>query len=458
MGFFLGLLYFITSYLTPPVVFGPLAAYRIELVLAALIFVVSLFFLARSFVTKAPQSLAMVGLILAVPLSVFVGQHYWLGGAVQAFLDFVPSAFAFFVVGLFFTTRRRLQVLVAALLFVCLFVIARGWMALESGVLESAPAKTGDSPSPYFLAMQNESGQYFYRLRGLGEINDPNDFSQLIVSVVPLVFIFWRPKRPVRNLVFVLLPILGLLYGAYLTHSRGSLVALMAVLLVAARRRIGTLPAAVLAGLLFLSASALNYSGGRDISVESGADRTALWGESMEQLRAHPLFGVGFGELPNYLEGGHTAHNSVMVCAAELGLTGLFSWCLFLFPTVRDAMVIASPEKVSEASPNTDTGPDVPYRARKMEALDKVEINRLGRLLLLSLTGYLVAGWFLSRAFVMTFFLLGGMSEVVFEMARQRGMVPSRLPLARTMIYSVILAISLLLLMYISLRSVNLVH
>jgi hypothetical protein len=39
----------------------------------------------------------------------------------------------------------------------------------------------------------------------------------------------------------------------------------------------------------------------------------------------------------------------------------------------------------------------------------------------LSFTGFLVAGWFLSRTYVMTFFLLGGMVEVVYEMALQRG-------------------------------------
>jgi hypothetical protein len=51
-------------------------------------------------------------------------------------------------------------------------------------------------------------------------------------------------------------------------------------------------------------------------------------------------------------------------------------------------------------------------------------------LLVLSLTGFLVAGWFLSRAYVMTFFLLGGMVEVVYEMALRRGMITSRLSLA----------------------------
>ena len=35
-------------------------------------------------------------------------------------------------------------------------------------------------------------------------------------------------------------------------------------------------------------------------------------------LKSHPLFGVGFGNFADYSD--HTAHNSIVVCAAELGL------------------------------------------------------------------------------------------------------------------------------------------
>ena len=112
-------------------------------------------------------------------------------------------------------------------------------------------------------------------------INDPNDFGQLIVCVIPLMFIFWRPKKMLLNIAFVILPVCVLLFGVFLTHSRGALLALMAVAVVAARRRIGTVPALVLAGGLFVAAMALNFTGGREISAESGADRTALWGEGL---------------------------------------------------------------------------------------------------------------------------------------------------------------------------------
>jgi len=289
-------------------------------------------------------------------------------------------------------------------------------------------------------------------------INDPNDFGQLTICVIPLVFIFWRAKKMFRNILFVILPVCALLFGVFLTHSRGALVALMAMVIVAARRRIGTLPALLLAGGLFVGAMALNFTGGREISAQSGEDRTILWGEGLQILKAHPLFGVGLGKMPDYTEEYKTAHNSLVVCAAELGLFGLYFWSMFLLSTVRDALVTASPGKVSEGEPIIAKEGPFPQVSRKIEEVDKAEVNRLGRLLVLSLIGFLVAGWFLSRAFAMTFFLLGGVAEVVYEMALRRGMIAPRLPLARVLPYAGGLAISLILVMYFMLRIVNLTH
>lgn len=457
MGFTLGILYLVTYYLTPATIFGALAAYRIELILAVLVFFVSLPALMKSSTCKMPQSLALIGLAFAVVLSILVGVH-WVGGAIQAFFDFIPNAFAFFLVCLHCNTKRRLQVLVAMLMFVCLFVIAHGYMAELHGFPAEMVRQSGFEGSPYLLAMRNNSGDWFYRLRGLGEIHDPNDFAQLMVSTIPLAFCFWRPKKPLLNFAIVLLPVAVLIFGVFLTHSRGALLALMAITVVAIRPRIGTLPSVILAGGLFTVAKVLHFAGGRDISVEAGSDRTSLWGQGLEVFKQHPLFGVGFGRLPDYTDVHLTAHNSIVVCAAELGMFGLYFWSLYLLPTVRDALVVASPEKVQDAVPPPQEEELYPAPTRKPEFLDKSEINRLGRIILLSLTGYLVASWFLSRSYVVTLFLLGGIVEVIFEMALRNGMVASRLKFSRAVLYAAILAISLVLIMYIMLRVLNVMH
>ena len=124
MGFVLSLLYFVTYYLTPVTAFGPFAAARIELILAALVFFVSLPALTKSFILKTPQSLALAGLALAIFLSVLMTG--WAGGAAQAFLLFIPNAFGYFLVCLHCNTRKRLQIVVVMMMLVCLFVIAHG--------------------------------------------------------------------------------------------------------------------------------------------------------------------------------------------------------------------------------------------------------------------------------------------------------------------------------------------
>jgi O-Antigen ligase len=468
MGFVLSVLYFVTYYLTPSVLFGPLVVARVELILAALIFLISLFSISKSIILKTPQSVALIGLAFAGSFSVLFGMQ-WVSGAVQAFPAFLPCAYAYFLVCLHCNSKIKLQIIVLMMLIVCLFVIAHGYIDLRYGVPNSGPplpAATGgvnlslwDIQHPYLLAQRNDTGEFLYRLRGLGLINDPNDFGQLIVCLIPLLFIFWRPKKVLRNIVFVALPVCVLLFGTFLTHSRGALLALMAIMILAARRRTGTLPALLIAGCVFVAAMSLNFTGGRDISANAGSDRTTLWGEGLQMLKSHPLFGVGLNTFTDNCDNcGHTAHNSLVVCAAELGLFGLYFWCLFLFPTARDALAIASPAKVTDAGLAVPEERHLLLGTSKIEAVDKAEINRLGRLLVLSLTGFLVAGWFLSRAYVMTFFLLGGMVEVVYEMALRRGMIAPRLRMARVLSYSGGLAVLLVLLMYVLLRTVNLMH
>jgi O-antigen ligase len=261
-----------------------------------------------------------------------------------------------------------------------------------------------------------------------------------------------------RNFTFVLLPVSVLLYGIFLTHSRGGILAVLAVVVVALRRRIGALPSVLLAGLLFLAMTTLNFTGGRDISTSAGEDRTALWGEGLQVWKSHPLFGVGFGDMPDYTDSHKTAHNTLVVCVAELGLVGLYFWSLFLYPTLRNALVIASPTKVNEGEPIVPEKALFPQARRTVEVLDKAEINRLGRLMILSFTGFFVTGWFLSRAYVMTLFLLGGMTETIYEMALQRQMVPPRLPPSRVLRNAGAMAVLLLLFMYVMLRIVNLTH
>jgi hypothetical protein len=455
MGFVLGTFYLVVAYLGTVTVFGSIATVvHIELILAALVAIVSLPSLPGSYLAKTPQTLALLGLALAVFMSVLMTG--WRTGAALAFLGFIPCAFAYFIVCLHCNSQKKLRILALMLLFVCLFVIVHGSIDLARGVVVVDQADPGSTGSPYFLAQRSDSGGWFLRLRGQNFINDPNDFAQLIVTVIPLAFIFWRPKKWFRNFLFVIVPEGILLFGAYLTHSRGFVIALLAVTVLAGRRFIGAIPSLIIAGGMFAAVMALGFTGGREISASAGMGRMALWGDALGLLKAHPLFGVGYGRMAD--SAGLTAHNSVAVCAAELGLTGLFFWAMFILPSIRDVLSISSPANVSEGEPIIPEEEVFPQTSRTIKPIDKAEVIRLGRLMLLSLAGFLVAGMFLSRAYVVTLFLLGGMVEVVYEMALDRGMIAPRLPLARIVLYSAGLMVLLVLMIYFMLRISNLMR
>jgi hypothetical protein len=489
MGLFLTLLYILTAYLGPQTLWGPLADYHIEIIVAFFAMIASIPSMQSSGVFRLPQSFALIGMCVVVFLSfVFNG----LGSlSISALLDFLPNAFSFFLIVINFKKRRHLQFLVAVLLFACVFTIARGFVALQ----------TDNLLSRYLVYQGNDEGGAIYRIRGLSFISDPNDFSQLIVSLIPCLFFFWTKGRSFRNTLFVIFPTMLLFYGMFLAHSRGAIIALLAVVIIASRRKVGTIPSIVMAGILFVITVVVGWSGGRQISVEAGAGRMEAWATGLDLIKHHPIFGVGFQRFSEYFE--ITAHNSIVVCAAELGMVGLFFWVLFVLPTIRDAIVVntattdevteaeedtpytrslgirpatadrlqpapamayanAAPQAASQTATNRRTAhadhlakSPAPYFANEDEDTDELseaDIRRMARLMMIALTGYLVAGWFLSRAYVMTLFIYGGMVEVIYQMALDHQLAPPRIPFLRLTRLSAMTAVGLLFVVYIMLR------
>jgi hypothetical protein len=493
MGLFLTLLYILSAYLGPATLWGPLAEYRIELVIAGLALIASLPSLGRSKVFSIPQSYALLGMCLAVFCTQITSG--WMGSVVPAMLAFLPNAFTFFLVVVNCRKKSHLQMLVFTMFVFCAYSIFKGWYALH----------TGDLQSPYLMPQGTGENGLIYRLRGLAFINDPNDFSQVLVSVIPCMFFFWKKGSLPRNLLLVLLPVSWMVFGMFLTHSRGGMLALLAVVLFGVRRKIGTIPSVILAGCLFAVTIAVGWSGGRDVSMEAGADRMEAWSVGLELIKSHPLFGVGFGRFIDFYT--ITAHNTIVVCTAELGIFGLFWWVAFVLPTIRDAQANSHlnqpqpPEEDDSFSFERAMGPrrgalqptgsasrmewhDSRYAASEMadssvlvaeepqespasavalplhlasleqpeDLPEPEEIARLAGLMFTCMIGYFAAGWFLSRAYIMTLFIYGGMIQSVYRMALARGIAAPRLSPGKIAQYSAITSIGLIILVYVMLR------
>lgn len=481
MAIFFTLLFVATTYITPTVLFGPLAEYHVEVVLAVLALGFSIMNVLQGRLEQAPQTYAFVGLCMAIPLSLLVGG--WLGGAAEVLYGFLPVVFCFVLPAANFRKVAHFRWLIVLMVLCSAYFIYNGLHDLANHVI----------PSDFIYGDEE-----LRRIRGLGFVKDPNDLAQVLVSFLPLLFL-WRQRSKLVTALLLLPPIVLLVTGMYFTHSRGGALALMATLIIALRRKVGTVPAVVLAGALFLASLAVGWSGGRDVSVEAGGDRLDAWSVGLELIKHHPLFGVGIDKFADFND--VTAHNSVVVCAAEIGLPGFICWSFLVLATFRNLIAISGwkPETETESTeplhgrgvasgarlhvrPLTQALPRGPThylqfaqaatapavlaggkpsafgRVARMQVEPRVdvaaqlELRGIARILICSLTGFLVAGWFLSRALSMWLFLYCGLTLALMRMTETAGMRIRRDSFAFLARWSVVLAIVLLMLVYGVLR------
>lgn len=326
MGFVFTIVYIVVTIISPAQ-FGPDWGTHHALVYLAV--VTALFSLPNVFSGSALKSSIQTYLLLAFIGAAGLSQiaNHWVGGALQAWLTFLPSAAVYFFIVANVTTVRRLKIVALASVAACLALVAEALCGYYAGFL-------GDT---FVLNMRFESGQaveQILRLRGVGFLNDPNDLAQILIIALALLFVAWRQGRVISNSVFVLAPAAILLWAVYLTHSRGALIGLAVFALVAGYKRFGKIPSLVLTAMLGVAMMALDFTGGRDISASAGADRLSLWGTGLELFKRAPIFGVGFGNFLNFSD--HTAHNSFILPLAELGVIGATIWVALLVTTTMD--------------------------------------------------------------------------------------------------------------------------
>ena len=107
----------------------------------------------------------------------------WFGGAIQGWLVFLPSAAVYFFIVANVTTVRRLKIVTLAAVASVLVLVGEALCGYYGGFL-------GDT----FVMKFNYFSQQILRLRGVGFLNDPNDFAQILLIALPLVFIAWRQR------------------------------------------------------------------------------------------------------------------------------------------------------------------------------------------------------------------------------------------------------------------------
>jgi O-antigen ligase len=326
MGFALTIVYIVATIISPEQFGKEWASYHVMTYLAGITALVSLPSMTRyNYWKRSAQTYLLIGFIVAIALSQVA--HGWLGGVVESWRMFLPSAAVFFFIVVNVTTVRRLKIVALAAVASCLVVTVEALCGYYAGY-----------HGEMFVLLTNISGPQddvigqLTRVRGAGFLSDPNDLAQILLIALPLAFIAWRRGRMAANLVLVLLPVALLLWTTYLTHSRGGLIALAAVALMAVRKKLGTTTSTVFAVAFILGMVALDFTGGRAISAADGADRLEAWANGLEMFKSAPMLGIGFNGFTDLYE--ITAHNSFVLCLAELGLLGSTLWMGLLVTTM----------------------------------------------------------------------------------------------------------------------------
>jgi hypothetical protein len=394
MAFALFLLYVVFTFLRPVELFAPgLAEARPMLVLWLLAFAAAVFstLMQRRIALRPVHAGLLMAFILAIAMSRIA--NGWAGGAVDAISDFSASVLLLLLAAMNLTTLRRVQWTLASVTLCMLVLAAFTVNAFETGYrAEDFVIRQGTGDEADLLAAgytgvpaEDNTGENLWRVRGLGILNDPNDLGQALIMTLPLLALAWRPRRLIRNAVVVGLPMGLMLYSIYLTHSRGAVLGVAVLLLLGLRRWLGNMRTALLGAVGLVVAMGLGLAGGREFSTQeqSAGQRIDAWYDGLQMFRGQPLFGVGYGAFTDH----HplTAHNSFVLCFAELGLFGLLPWVALLVLAWRELSQVT--QLAQPGSP----------QARMAEALR------------VALLGFLACAWFLSRTYQPLLYLLLGL-------------------------------------------------
>ncbi len=399
MGILLTTLYIACSHLSPAEMAPELIPYRPLVWLTVFALIAALVGVVRySYPFRAPQNVLLIGLFAVIVFSSAIEAGS--AGLTFAVSAFLPSLMAYFLCAATIRNTRHLWLLSGSLILVALYMAVSGILAYRSG-----------QPSMFVFVWppleEQVAGQFLERrVRGLGFLNDPNDFAQFLLVVVPFIWLAWRKGSTIRNLVIVVIPTLAIMWTVLLTQSRGAVLGFGILLLFALRRRVGLAASLTFTVLLLIGVIAIGGLRRGDVSVheDSAAGRVEAWGNGVAMWKSSPLWGVGFGQFGEHNEDqqGLTAHNSYVLCFAELGTLGYLMWLGVIGATWLDLGTLL------RTLPN-----DNPLNASLLEWANAVR---------LALVAYLATSWFLSRTYVMTLYVLLGMAVAIVSMANsERG-------------------------------------
>jgi O-antigen ligase len=354
----------------------------------------------------APQYPLLLMFLLATCISVAL--NGWTGGAFEQFKLFAPILVAFVLLANATTTSTRI-VLVIAVFTLCAALLAlHGVGQSTNGVGWTGTPLVEDS-----------------RIQYIGIFSDPNDLGMLFVLCLPMAICLGSGGALISLRRIFWMSISGLLlYGIYLTDSRGAMLALIAMIGAYLWLRRGPVTAAALAMGCLLALQLLpSRLHELDAQESSALGRIEAWYDGFQMFLGSPLYGVGTGRFTEH----HpiTAHNSLVLVLAENGFLGFVLWFAFIgycfWMMLRIVRHVSGQEAAAGLAEWTEPSAIDPDEEDFAElSVQWRNDQRIARALLLSLVGYASTAFFLSRAYIILLYLLAALVVAHFTSVRAR--------------------------------------
>ena len=391
MSFVVLALYITLTLLSPADLIPELSPYRPVMILSgiAVVIVLSGFLIQRDrFVTKESALMALVylSLLCSWPL------HGWLGGAILTAQLYTTLPVTFFIVLTGSSSVGRLRWLAYTIIGVAVYYAVRVVLAFDFNIAAER-----------FIMQQTggwdavtEQSTSISRGIGRGILQDPNDLGQLLLVAGSFLVLLWRRAGPIQRF-FAAVAAFILLYGIYLTKSRGTLVGLFVLAALIFKEKVGLAGPLVGGAFVALLIMLGGFGGGRAMSFGSGGDRLELWSDALSLIKTYPLRGIGVNNIMDYME--NTVHNSFLLAHVEMGLLGYPFWL---------GLVIVAALHVWRVA-----------KFLKDRGLQATPHYALTRAVLLALGAFLSTCWFLSRTYSLLLYIVLGMGAALWVITKR---------------------------------------
>jgi len=379
---FIGLLnYFIFLYVRPQEFIPGFVGLPVMLLLGSLTFAFMLLHMAIKRKAlgfgPAPQNQLMVWFLVAIAVSNLA--HVNMAATKDSVREFMSPFLMYFMIAVLASTEKKIKLTLTLLVLLTVFLAGQGIYQYFTGV--------------------GIAGQELFqgRIVGIGIFADPNDLALALLMMFPLCLGEVATSRNIFRRLLYFVFAASLAVTVIMTDSRGGILSMGLLFMVIVWRRFGWKVGVAVGVVAFVGIFAFSARMGTISTEEDSASaRIDSWSVAIDLVQSYPLFGVGANQFLDYHP--KTAHNSWLLCAAELGLFGYVAWLLMIFMSIKNLFFISKNAVVEKHG----------------------QLGRYADGVMWGLIAFMLAATFLSRTYIEPLYILIGLSAAITTVFVQR--------------------------------------